>query len=116
VWHWKQVLKESLIAVYVLGWTNFSRKKKKNLDGIGRWESMIPWCWMMELVPHLDQFRLLLKLLLFLGLPLGCQFRFACFGKFCGSTICIVLCFFAAFTQKYNHDSSHIETQINEIY
>jgi len=40
-------------------------------------------------------------LLLFLGLPLGWKVRlFPCFGKFCGSTICMVLCFFAALVQS----------------
>jgi hypothetical protein len=62
-----------------------------------------PWCSKeLELVPHLDQFLLLLMLLLFLGLPLGWKFRllFPCLGRFCGSTICMFLCFFAAVAQS----------------
>ena len=41
-----------------------------------------------------SRFRMLL--LLFLTLPLSAGFRLPCFSRSCGSTICTVLCFFAA--------------------
>jgi hypothetical protein len=48
---------------------------------------------------------------------LGCQFLFPCFCILCGSTICTVLCFFAALTNKNGrHDPNHMQDSSNEVH
>ena len=100
-----------VFAFQMYGW--YWTQKKETLDWYiqvvsgGRWliseKSMVSeWVggWNQRRTPS----RFLL--LLFLGLPLSARFRFPCFGRSCGSTICIVRCFFAAFEPNRKRHSS----------